>query len=145
MIVRLIKPSNVFGTCIYAYHSTAMPKVKQKLKKQVPNGYVVNYDKAAVLPAEKSALEKYIKSQENCPGKTITNKIVSTYQSKSGGGAVLSGLFDERIHAWVLDRIKPHKTWSLEPNVQLEIADVKSIQSHWYADYTLCKLLVFIA
>lgn len=127
------------------HHSTAMPPIgKRKIVDgEIPNAFFLSYDAANALKKEKADLLAYIKSQESCPGsdKTVANKIVTEYESKSGGGAILSGLFDRRVHAWLAKRIKGHENWSLEAVVKLKLAEVRQLQSYWYADSILLNLL----
>lgn len=110
---------------------------------QVPNQYIVNFWKADDIKLL-NGLPEYIESQKHCSGANPENKISWQYSSKSGGAAILSGIFDRRILAWISNRV-PREKGSVESNARLPLTAIQTDgASPWFAIALYCWTYLLI-
>lgn len=110
-----------------------MPKLSKRAKipGQIDYEYILNYADGKTMLSQLKKLEAYVKSQDGCPGSNIKNEIFGKYHSENGGGAFLSGRFDDRILKWIEETLKSKA--KIEPNAYLKLAAIRSEKNtHWY-------------
>lgn len=92
---------------------------------RVPDEYIVNFWEADDLNLL-TGLPAYIKSQEHRPD-TFRNEIFSQYKSKTGGGAMLFGRFNETVLNWIGERVLDKGF--VEPNVRIPVAAIRTVHN----------------
>lgn len=87
-----------------------MPASVEPEDHQRPNEWYLIFEQPDAGDVQQfvEALTAYIGEQESeckITGKVIKNEVSSSYSSTSGGNGIISGRFDPRIHAWIVEQI----------------------------------------
>lgn len=113
---------------------------------QVPNEYVIHLQNVEDTASVHKAAQEYIESQKPCHGAKPDNQISVLYKSQSGGGALLFGIIDPRVHSWAVKYLGSNGT--VEPNAVLELAAISTVHdSPWFVAILgcwKCLLTIFL-